>query len=206
MGTLDKLLADFTSVQWWINVWVVGVLVGLVPSYIKPWVDKQISRVSVPYRQRIERLGVERRRLARGVACHDALITLEAARAQSLMSLSIFHMALGLLGVLLLKLYARESAASQLVVGQVHLSPGTAILLAMYLYLLGRGLWYLVAAFRAYRQLHLVRLAVVEQIRLGIRRPSILVDAGERAEPTAPPTPQPGTPDTAPPPPPASAS
>lgn len=57
---MDKILSNLTSPAWWIGVVLVGTLVSLIAAYLKPVIDKVLSRLSTYWKERVEQKNKKR--------------------------------------------------------------------------------------------------------------------------------------------------
>jgi hypothetical protein len=58
---MKVFLENFQSIQWWISVVLVGIVINLAAAYLKPGLDVLIGRISVRWVARTEKLASARR-------------------------------------------------------------------------------------------------------------------------------------------------
>lgn len=49
---MEKFLQDMLSAYWWISVVVVGIIINLISTYIRPFLENRLSRVSCYWKNR----------------------------------------------------------------------------------------------------------------------------------------------------------
>ena len=52
---MNGFFNDITSLYWWISVVLVGIIINLLSSYLKPFIDKTLSNYSVARRNKVKR-------------------------------------------------------------------------------------------------------------------------------------------------------
>lgn len=52
---MEQFLKDITSTSWWIGVVVVGIIINLISSYLKPFLDERMSKFSAEKKEALEK-------------------------------------------------------------------------------------------------------------------------------------------------------
>lgn len=60
---MEKFINDLTSAQWWAGVVLVGILINLISSYLKPAMDALFSRVSGVWKQKTDKRNSKQKEL-----------------------------------------------------------------------------------------------------------------------------------------------
>ncbi|MDZ4057977.1 MAG: hypothetical protein U1D69_13655 [Polynucleobacter sp.] len=99
---MDEISKSLLSPSWWISVVVVGVLVNLLSTYMKPPIDSLLARINSVWRNRTERAKTEYLELLDKTANSQNLQILTLIEALKLRSKSNGWLAVAILDGLLL--------------------------------------------------------------------------------------------------------
>ena len=101
MDNLSKLIADFSSLHWWVTVVVVGLLINLAAAYLKPYLDVWYATVSTKrkFKNDQERAAFEWK--VEALASDPMLLVLECLQEQRyrLQTVVAFVVAFGAIGL-----------------------------------------------------------------------------------------------------------
>ena len=93
---MDAISKNLVSIEWWLGVVAVGILLNLVSAYLKPWLDRTLSAFSTRWDERTSRRREERTKLVQYLRDHpDEQLHMLATEMRCRLR-TILHLVLGM--------------------------------------------------------------------------------------------------------------
>jgi hypothetical protein len=77
---MEKFIQDIATTYWWVSVVIVGIIVNIISSYLKPFLENKLSLVSGYWKQRKEKRKEEFESQVALLAADDRLLSIYALR------------------------------------------------------------------------------------------------------------------------------
>jgi hypothetical protein len=109
---MNEIQIQVGSPGWWFTTVFVGIIIGCIPAYLKPWIDRASSRAGLMWRTRSKFVEDKFNERAYQLATSAQLLQSEAEEEMRNRLRSIHFSAFVIMGILVISLVNREGVNS----------------------------------------------------------------------------------------------